>query len=143
MTEEGRELPKTISQKCHNPGNIRFDPRNAWIGQLPTPYKGFARFSSEWYGTRAVYHLLKTYREKHRCKTVGDFIYRWAPPSENDEMAYLHFLSTEYDLMSWTIVANTTDFLILGIAIMDYESSCFDRASNSLVSAWKVTFERG
>ena len=41
------------------------------------------------YGYRAAFKLLKTYIEKHHCRTIRFIINRWAPPNENNTNAYL------------------------------------------------------
>lgn len=41
------------------------------------------------WGYRALIRTLQNYRKRHDCWTIGDFIRRWAPPSENNTMAYI------------------------------------------------------
>ncbi|WP_060495184.1 structural protein P5 [Pseudomonas sp. GTC 16482] len=86
----------------NNPGNIDFNPRNAWQGQLgleltkePTVPR-FARFDTAENGIRALGKLLLNYRGKNGMPGVGrpgidtplEFISRWAPSSENNTLAY-------------------------------------------------------
>lgn len=35
---------------------------------------------------------LQNYRKRHGCETIGDFIRRWAPPSENNTTDYIRFV---------------------------------------------------
>ncbi len=83
----------------NNPGNIDYNPRNAWVGQLPPDpsiEKRFARFDSPVNGIRALGKLLLNYRGKDGMPGVGkpgidtplEFISRWAPSSENNTKAY-------------------------------------------------------
>ena len=84
----------------NNPGNIDFNPRNAWQGQLGLEVgvgrPRFARFDFPENGIRALGKLLLNYRGKDGMPGVGrpgidtplEFISRWAPASENDTNAY-------------------------------------------------------
>ena len=85
----------------NNPGNIDFNPRNEWQGQLgleegvKTPR--FARFDSPENGIRALAKLLINYRGKDGMPGVGgkgidtvrETISRWAPGTENDTESYI------------------------------------------------------
>ena len=90
----------------NNPGNIDYNPRNAWQGQLGleegVPKPRFARFDSPENGIRALGKLLINYRGKDGMPGVGgkgidtvlETINRWAPSSENDTMAYARAVAT-------------------------------------------------
>ncbi len=92
-------LPRGI--RNHNPGNIDYNPRNAWNGQLGLELgvakPRFARFDSAENGIRALGKLLINYRGKDGqpgvggpgIDTVREIISRWAPGSENDTEAYI------------------------------------------------------
>lgn len=84
----------------NNPGNIDFNPRNAWQGQLGLEVgvakPRFARFDHPENGIRALGKLLINYRGKDGMPGVGgkgidtvlETINRWAPSNENDTQAY-------------------------------------------------------
>lgn len=84
----------------NNPGNIDYNPRNAWQGQLGVEVgvtnPRFARFDSPENGIRALGKLLINYRGKDGMPGVGkpgidtpiEFISRWAPSTENNTTAY-------------------------------------------------------
>lgn len=92
-------MPRGV-RNC-NPGNIDYNPRNAWNGQLglelgvATPR--FARFDSPENGIRALGKLLINYRGKGGTPGVGgpgidtvrETISRWAPGNENNTEAYI------------------------------------------------------
>ncbi|MCE0964519.1 structural protein P5 [Pseudomonas sp. NMI4491_12] len=83
-----------------NPGNIDYNPRNAWQGQLGleegVAKPRFARFDHPENGIRALGKLLINYRGKDGMPGVGgkgidtvlETINRWAPSNENDTQAY-------------------------------------------------------
>lgn len=84
----------------NNPGNIDFNPRNGWQGQLGLEEgvrkPRFARFDEPENGIRALGKLLINYRGKDGMPGVGEkgidtvleTINRWAPSNENDTQAY-------------------------------------------------------
>ena len=41
------------------------------------------------WGYRAMFVLLHTYALRYRCRTLRDYISRYAPPSENNTEAYI------------------------------------------------------
>ena len=89
----------------NNPGNIDFNPRNAWQGQLGleegVAKPRFARFDHPENGIRALGKLLLNYRGKDGMPGVGgkgidtvlETINRWAPSNENDTQAYASALA--------------------------------------------------
>jgi hypothetical protein len=95
MTESA---PRGVRNR--NPGNIDFNPRNAWQGQLGLEVgvtsPRFARFDHPENGIRALGKLLINYRGKDGMPGVGgkgidtvlETINRWAPSNENDTQAY-------------------------------------------------------
>ncbi|HKS12935.1 MAG TPA: structural protein P5 [Pseudomonas sp.] len=84
----------------NNPGNIDFNPRNNWVGQLGLEQRAagarFAWFDEPENGIRALGKLLINYRGKDGMPGVGgkgidtvlETVSRWAPASENNTQAY-------------------------------------------------------
>lgn len=92
--------PMTRGVRNNNPGNIDYNPRNQWQGQLPPDpaiEKRFARFDSAENGIRALAKLILAYRGKDGMPRVGgtgidtvrEVINRWAPGVENDTESYI------------------------------------------------------
>lgn len=74
----------------NNPGNLKFNAYDKWQGLATPPSDGeFFIFANPTYGIRAAARTLIVYQDKHGCKTIADFIGRWAPDSENDTDAYV------------------------------------------------------
>ena len=77
----------------NNPGNIDYNPRNNWQGQLGLETGSinprFAVFDTPENGIRALTKLLLNYQRLHGLKTVREIINRWAPPVENITSAYV------------------------------------------------------
>ncbi len=76
----------------HNPGNL--DKGTAkWQGLAPPEEQTdsrFAVFTDPTWGIRAIARTLITYQDKYDICTVRAIISRWAPPSENDTLAYVN-----------------------------------------------------
>ena len=60
------------------------------------------------YGYRALIKLLQNYRKVHGCRTIADFIGRWAPPSENNTSGYIKRVCTEMQVPD-SYVPNVND----------------------------------
>lgn len=95
----------TRGVRNNNPGNIDYNPRNQWQGQLapdPAIEKRFARFDTAENGIRALAKLLLAYRSKNGMPGVGgpgidtvrEVISRWAPGGENDTESYIKAVAT-------------------------------------------------
>ena len=79
----------------NNPGNLRRtdDP---WQGLAETQTDAeFCIFKSPIYGIRALARVLIAYQVKHGLRTIRQIIERWAPPNENDTVAYIKAVSDE------------------------------------------------
>ena len=82
-----KKLPRGL-RNC-NPGNIR-TTRDRWQGLRPVQTDPeFFQFETMAWGYRALMRTLQNYRLRHGCRTVADFIGRWAPPTENDTAVYI------------------------------------------------------
>lgn len=49
----------------------------------------FCVFIDAAHGVRAMVFNLRAYRDRLGCRTVNDFIRRWAPPNENNTAGYV------------------------------------------------------
>lgn len=100
----GEKMTTRGVRNC-NPGNIDYNPRNQWQGQLGleigVPNPRFARFDSPENGIRALAKLLLAYRGKDGMPGIGapgidtvrEIINRWAPGNENDTESYINAVS--------------------------------------------------
>ncbi len=73
---------------ANNPLNIRYSPRNQWLGQVE-PKNGFCQFVSMKMGVRAATRLIIHYMRHYHLYSPRDIITRWAPPEENDTEQYI------------------------------------------------------
>lgn len=83
----------------NNPGNIRYDG-TAWEGLATPPSDGaYAIFVDPRYGIRALGRVLTNYIESDGVPpTVAAIIARWAPPSENNTLAYQTDVASELNV---------------------------------------------
>jgi hypothetical protein len=86
-------LPKGM--RNNNPGNIRVSG-NSWQGKIPLSQNtdgAFEQFTTYVYGIRAMIKNLLSYYNSG-INTLQSIIYKWAPPSDNNETsAYVTFVA--------------------------------------------------
>lgn len=76
----------------NNPGNIRNDNKTKWQGEVDASQKkdfAFEEFKDRTSGYRALLKLLRNYNKLHGCRTIVDYIRRWAPENENNTSGYI------------------------------------------------------
>jgi hypothetical protein len=81
----------TRGLRLNNPGNIFYNPNNAWAGQIvPSTDPELAQFSTLLYGIRAIGHTLASYSAEG-FNTVDSIIRRY---SATDQDAYVANVSS-------------------------------------------------
>ncbi len=100
-----------IPQMNNNPLNLldRNQP-----GDMDADTEGFARFSSPWLGWQAGIRQIKL--DQGRGLTIREFIFKFAPPSENDTEAYLAFiLSNLNGFCADNLLEHVSPYALVGI----------------------------
>lgn len=93
-----KKTPRGI-RNC-NPGNLRLSNDN-WKGlRMEQTDKEFFQFEEMRWGYRAMMRTLQNYRKVHGCRTITDFITRWAPSCENNTMAYIKVVCNQLGVPS-------------------------------------------
>lgn len=96
----------------------------------------FCVFQNADFGIRAICLNLKAYRDKLGCKSVRDYINRWAPPNENNTEAYIGRVAMEIgvspgqqiDLMEpRTMKALVRGIIMVECAGMPYQDADLER----------------
>lgn len=72
----------------NNPGNIRDNPQNNWLGRIGADDKGFVIFDKPENGIRAMVRTIDSY-QRRGIKSVSGIISTWAPPIENITSSYI------------------------------------------------------
>ena len=91
-TEKKRDKRPRGVRNC-NPGNIR-KSNDHFSGEIESTDKDFKRFRSMAYGYRAMFRILRTYKNNYSLNTLEQMINRWAPPKDNNKTeAYIQFVS--------------------------------------------------
>lgn len=133
-----KRLPRGL-RNC-NPGNIR-KSTVLWMGEIPNSSDpDFCVFVSMACGYRAMFKLLRTYREKHGCQTIADMINRWAPSTENNTSAYIRSVCQDLQVPS-TYVIDVDDrdsMCALAAAISKHENGV-DAVMNDVFNGWNLT----
>lgn len=76
----------------NNPGNIRNNDKVKWQGEVDASCKkdfAFEEFKDRASGYRALLKLLRNYNKLHGCRSIADYIRRWAPEHENNTSGYI------------------------------------------------------
>lgn len=79
----------------NNPGNIRLNKNNEWLGKVPADKntdKSFEQFTDYKYGVRALIVLLRNYIKGGK-NTITKIFAEFAPPSENNTQGYIKFVA--------------------------------------------------
>lgn len=79
--------PLTRGVRNNNPGNLE-GATIPWRGQVGTD-GAYCVFDTAEHGLRALAVNLLAYQRLHGLITVRQIITRWAPPAENDTVAYV------------------------------------------------------
>lgn len=79
----------------NNPGNIVADPKNKWQGLAEVQDDPrFCVFAEPKWGIRALAVILIAYQDRYNLNTVSSLIGKYAPPSENNTVAYVKDVAT-------------------------------------------------
>lgn len=82
---------QTRGIRNNNPFNIKYNAANKWQGQ--TGSDGiFCKFDTMQNGVRAFKKILETYARKYGIIGCGAVLDRFAPPVENDLLAYKSYV---------------------------------------------------
>lgn len=96
-------IPRGI--RNNNPGNIRNNPNNRWVGLSPCQNdKDFCVFIEPKYGIRALSIILRNYQSRYGLKTVKDIINRYAPTIENNTNSYVKSVCQFLGITDTTII---------------------------------------
>ena len=83
-------MKKARGLRNNNPLNIIKSENINWKGEVkPSTDRNFAQFETLEYGLRAALCLLRTYYNKHGCRTVRQIVSRWDPEGEKVINAYV------------------------------------------------------
>jgi len=126
-TSDGRKYVKeggSRSWRNNNPGNLKYGEwKNARRdGAIGMDRGGFAIFPDIETGTEAQYKLIKKWQRENL--TLEQFVYKYAPPNENDTKRYMRFLMRRMSITNKNIyLYNLNDKQIRKLMqhIRDYE----------------------
>jgi len=101
---------RTKCQKNNNPVNLRYARQRESSGK---DIDGFAVFPTPEAGWRAAHRQIKL--DQGRGLTIKEFIFKFAPPSENDTNAYLDFVCTNMQCKYQTLLQTLSPFALAGV----------------------------
>lgn len=129
----------------NNPGNIRvgqqFQGETKGLVGVP-PEDSFSQFVCMDMGLRALFRVLKTYREVYSIVNISGIIKRWAPPCENDTEAYIksalsYFVGIDGFDEHTALKLDGEDYPLLCMAIISHENGFCPFTKNYIVKVYK------
>lgn len=126
----------------NNPLNIRKNSTR-WQGlRAVQADPAFFQFETMAHGYRAAFKTLDTYRSKHGCRYLDDFISRWAPPSENDTRAYIQVVAQRAGLSDVSTIDTHNERQMCAIvAAMSFIENGVEADMNEVKEGWRL-FEK-
>ncbi|MBA4849486.1 structural protein [Emticicia sp. BO119] len=132
-------LPRGV--RNNNPGNIRYNPANAWKGKIPLTQKSdlaFEEFIEYRYGVRALLILLKNFIFSYG--TIEKIISRYAPANENETERYVRAVAAETGIPRDQALTSTQETLRkLSIAITRQEvGNGYEISNEDFLNAYNI-----
>jgi len=81
----GSAADNSRAARNNNPGNLRWDGHSKWQGMTGVDPQGFVQFDTPENGQRALGINIANQQKLHGINTVGDFIAKYAPPSDHND----------------------------------------------------------
>lgn len=112
-------LPRGI--RNNNPANI-LRTGQRWLGLSKVQNDSrFCQFDDMKFGVRAFFILARTYRKKYGIISVRGFIERFAPYSENNVDAYVHYIRSNHYFKNG-LLSSDRDYVHFLYWIIRYEN---------------------
>lgn len=122
-----------------NPGNIRIT-KDKWKGLRPVQEdKEFFQFTEMKWGYRALIRTLQNYHRLHGCRTIADYINRWAPEHENNTSGYISCVCREMQVPTTYVpdVEDKTTMCAFAAAISQVENGV-PAVMSDVESGWEA-----
>lgn len=106
---------------------------------IPSQDARFAQFKTMAYGYRAAFVTLNTYATKRGCRTLADFIQRWAPANENNTRAYIDRVARMSGVQA-TQAVNTRDGNVMRriVAAMAFVENGMKADETAVAEGWRL-----
>jgi len=132
----------TVGLRNNNPGCLKRDENSTpYRGEIvPTNDPPWRQFESKAYGYRAMFHLiLIRYIIDYNINTIRGIMNRYAPPTENDTLAYIDFVSLRTGIDADEVIkAGDTDVILdFGRAITKMENGV-EPDESALMQGWQM-----
>ncbi len=122
-----------------NPGNIRLGSFLYKGERARSSDSAFRQFEAIEWGYRAMFVLLHTYAVKHRCRSLRDFITRYAPPVENNTEAYLRRVAAATHLQPEEPISTTDGATMTAVvAAMSEVENGAEAVMNDVWRGWEL-----
>lgn len=99
--EEGYGIPGALPTRNNNPGDLRHSPHSFHAITDPDGIGRISKVADGWADLERQLHLYAA-----RGMTIAQAIYQFAPPNENNSMAYLAYIVHGLGVSSDTLVSD-------------------------------------
>lgn len=129
MSDNKKPIPRGI--RNNNPGNIDYNQRNQWRGQvgIETGVNNprFAKFDKPENGIRAIAILIRNYRKLYKINSIRGILTRYAPGIENDTGAYIDYVAKKTGTHPDAIISLRSKALVEIVkAIIRFENAGYE-----------------
>lgn len=122
----------------NNPGNIRHNPANDWLGMVGQDEDGFVKFSDAKYGIRAMGKIIDSYKTRG-VVMLRQIIETWAPPGENDTDDYLAHIQQKTGWQSYHVpVREEGDYLTMIKIMIEHENGRNPYSTQYIMEALEI-----
>lgn len=126
-------FPNTRGFRNNNPGNLRYIASNPFNGQVGNDGGNYGVYDTLQNGVRALGKQLDNYVNAGHT-TITGIISKWAPPSENNTLAYIADVSARMNISPDNTIAWPGEKPELVDAIIQHENGSNPINFNDLIS---------
>ncbi|WP_304708414.1 structural protein P5 [uncultured Rikenella sp.] len=121
-----------------NPGNIRRST-TTYKGETTSRDPAFKTFESMAWGYRAMFVLLDTYKRRHGCDTLRQMIDRYAPPVENNTVAYINTVASRSHVAPDSrISTDNREVMVPIVSAMSFVENGVPAVAADVEAGWKL-----
>ena len=122
----------------NNPGNIR-KSNIQWQGEVPGTDALFETYEKPEYGIRAIFKILSYYYNKEHLCTIQEIINKWAPPTENNSVAYVADVAARCNVPADAVITPSENFMKALVRAIIWHENGQDPYSDEVIDlAWKL-----
>ena len=127
----------------NNPLNIRRN-KTAWQGLAAKQNdSAFFTFTAPAWGYRAAFITLRNYKRLHGISTLDSWVARWAPPVENNTVAYTNYVARKTGLNPHDVIdSDNKEVMCAIVAAMSQMENGVPAKMEDVERGWELAGHR-